>query len=346
YQLFGGEFIGDLIEVLSEAAEMRVRGFVSSPSATRTTRDSQYFFINGRYVRDKVISRALIEAYRAMIPSGVYPSAMLFVEMPPHEVDVNVHPAKTEVRFVRSTIVHDLIRDAVRSAIGSSKAAVTLFAKPEPAPAPTTAETFRSHVFQERTPQVSREELRAAFKLQAPPPQQSKIDLSDEPTIADAEPVGTFAEAEPVSTATGRERADLIAEPDPMQLYGHRLGCLGTKAADTNSQLKPAQSLTLIADEVNPLGQMHNSFIIATDRTGLLLIDQHVAHERILFEQHWNALRRKKVETQRLLIPETLDLSPAQATAFDQLLPELEENGFELGRLSGRTVAIKAIPAM
>ena len=365
YQLFGGEFIASLIEVGGEAGEMRVRGFVSSPSATRTTKDSQYFFINGRYVRDKVIARALIEAYRAMIPSGVYPSAMLFVEMPPHEVDVNVHPAKTEVRFVRSTIVHDLIRDAVRSAIGSSKAAVTLFAKPEPAPAPTTAETFRSHIFDEKPPQVSREELRAAFKLQAPPPQQSKIDLSDSKPITETEQVSAVtgrerddlqasaasgresveADADPVSTATDRERID-STEPDPMQLYGHRLGCLGTKAADTNSQLKPAQNLTLIADEVNPLGQMHNSFIIATDRTGLLLIDQHVAHERILFEQHWNALRRKKVETQRLLIPETLDLSPAQATAFDQLLPELEENGFELGRLSGRTIAIKAIPAM
>ncbi|HMX25096.1 MAG TPA: DNA mismatch repair protein MutL, partial [Blastocatellia bacterium] len=91
---------------------------------------------------------------------------------------------------------------------------------------------------------------------------------------------------------------------------------------------------------------MHNSFIIATDRTGLLLIDQHVAHERILFEQHWRALRRRRIDTQRLLIPETLDLSPAQAATFDQVLPELEKNGFELGRLSGRTIAVKAIPAL
>ena len=82
------------------------------------------------------------------------------------------------------------------------------------------------------------------------------------------------------------------------------------------------------------------------DLIGLLLIDQHVAHERILFERHWRALRGKRVEVQRMLIPDTIDLTPAQASAFDQLLPELEENGFELGRLSGRTVAIKAVPAM
>src|SRR4030095_1386252 len=120
-----------------------------------------------------------------------------------------------------------------------------------------------------------------------------------------------------------------------------------TRGADsTGSQLKPAQNLTLAADEINPIGQLHNSFIIAADRSGLLLVDQHVAHERILFEQHWRALRGKRVEVQRMLIPETIDLTPAQASAFDQLLPELEENGFELGRLSGRTVAIKAVPAV
>jgi DNA mismatch repair protein MutL len=135
YQIFGGEFIGDLIEVLAESGEMRARGFVSSPSATRTNRDSQYFFINGRYVRDKIIGKALSEAYRAMIPAGVYPSAMLFVELPPHEVDVNVHPAKTEVRFMRGTIVHDLIRDAVRAAIGSAKAGATSFVEKKIEPA-------------------------------------------------------------------------------------------------------------------------------------------------------------------------------------------------------------------
>jgi len=113
-----------------------------------------------------------------------------------------------------------------------------------------------------------------------------------------------------------------------------------------NSPLKPAQNLTLLLDEINPLGQLHNSFIIAADRAGLLLVDQHVAHERILFEQHWNDLRQKRVDVQRLLIPETIELTPGQAAVFDQLLPELEANGFELARLSGRTIAIQAVPAM
>ncbi|MGH9769432.1 MAG: DNA mismatch repair endonuclease MutL [Blastocatellia bacterium] len=356
YQLFGGEFIGDLIEILAESGEMRARGFVSSPSATRTSRDSQFFFINGRYVRDKIIGKALSEAYRAMIPAGVYPSAMLFVELPPSEVDVNVHPAKTEVRFVRGTVVHDLIRDAVRAAIGSAKAAATSFVEKKSAVSEPAASPPANNLFEQKPQPLSREEMRAAFRLQAPPPvqpqpQQQKIDL------------GFSAQPEPerFSTASGSERAPDVpaafaeeTEPDlstdatvePAR-YGNRIGCLGARGADsTSSQLKPAQNLTLAADEINPIGQLHNSFIIAADRAGLLLIDQHVAHERILFEQHWRALRSQRVEVQRMLIPETIDLTPAQASAFDQLLPELEENGFELGRLSGRTVAIKAVPAM
>jgi DNA mismatch repair protein MutL len=354
YQIFGGEFIGDLIEVMAESGEMRARGFVSSPSATRTNRDSQYFFINGRYVRDKIIGKALSEAYRAMIPSGVYPSAMLFVELPPQEVDVNVHPAKTEVRFMRGTIVHDLIRDAVRAAIGSAKAGATSFVEkkiepvaPGPAASPQADDPFR-----EIQPSLSREELRSAFRLQQPPParpqpQQQKIDLGFGAQL-ELERFGAASGVEPspgVSSAPTEEPGD-SAGAGPAR-YGNRVGCLGGRGADSaGSQLKPAQNLTLVADEINPVGQLHNSFIIAADRAGLLLIDQHVAHERVLFEQHWRALRGKRVEVQRMLIPDTIDLTPAQASAFDQLLPELEENGFELGRLSGRTVAIRAVPAI
>ncbi|HEY6402989.1 MAG TPA: DNA mismatch repair endonuclease MutL, partial [Blastocatellia bacterium] len=358
YQVFGGEFIGDLIEVTGVSGEMRARGFVSSPSATRTNRDGQYFFINGRYVRDKIIGKGLSEAYRAMIPSGVYPSAMLFVELPPHEVDVNVHPAKTEVRFVRGTIVHDLIRDAVRAAIGSARAGATSFVekKFEPGVSSRIDDPFR-----ERQPEPSREETLAGFRLQAPPPvqpqpQQQRIDLSfggfgafgAQPELAPDIPPD-IPEPPAVETQVHASTGVSIAASTgvgPAQ-YGNRIGCLGARAADSaSSQFKPAQNLTLVADEINPIGQLHNSFIIAADRGGLLLIDQHVAHERILFEQHWRALRGKRVEVQQMLIPETIDLTPAQASAFDQLAPELEENGFELGRLSGRTVAIKAVPAM
>lgn len=339
YQLFGGGFIDDLIEVRGESGEMRVRGFVSSPSSTRTTRDSQYFFINGRYVRDKLIGKALSDAYRAMMPAGVYPTAMLFVELPPTEVDVNVHPAKTEVRFVRGTLVFDLVRDAVRAAIGAAKAAVTPFTttrKAEPPPPSVEPRPFEPRSFEPRPgferPGITTQEARAALRFQAPPEQQ-KMDLGTPPQSV---PV---AEAPRFTPAPGGPLRPIKSPA--------RIGCMVTRGGEgVPSNLKAAQGLTLAADEIAPLGQLHNSFIIAADRSGLLLIDQHVAHERILFEQHWRALNERTIEVQRMLIPEMMDLTPAQAAAFDQLLPELEENGFEIGRLSGRTIAIKAMPAL
>jgi len=374
YQLFGGEFIGDLIEVNGEAGDLRVRGFVSSPSATRTTRDSQYFFINGRYVRDRVLGKALSESYRAMMPAGVYPTAMLFVELPPNEVDVNVHPAKTEVRFVRSAIVHDTVRDAVRAAIGAAKAAATPFGEKQAESSGASAAQPHSpdrSAASTSSPPISREELRSAFRLQSPHPphprpEQQKMDLGFAPERSSLSPpedvlaellarseAGEMVKESPGQSEEGEEQENRVANEEltkelPAALrIGNHIGCLGTRGAESaNSQLKPAQNLSLHADEISLLGQLNNSFIVGVDRVGLLLIDQHVAHERILFEQHWRALTSKRVEVQRMLLPETIDLTPAQATAFDQLLPELEENGFELGRLSGRTIAIKAMPSV
>lgn len=369
YQLFGGEFVNALVEVCSELNDLRVTGFVSSPSVVRTNRDSQYFFVNGRYVRDRLIGRALSEAYRAMIPAGVFPSAMLFIELPPHDVDVNVHPAKTEVRFVRSALVHDTVRDAVRASLGVAKAAATPMTPlalhetaslsiPVPPPEPTKREQFT----QDEAGRLTREEMLAALSA----PHVEDVEIGREPLVVPASagaldererpaeagpPTSRPAPSEQQHIHLAPESADVSAEVDvsPINVpvhYGTRIGCLGTRGPeDKKSPLKAATDLSLCAEEINPLGQLHNSFIIAVDRNGFLLIDQHVAHERILFEQHWRALNRKRVEVQRLLLPETLDLSPAQAAAFDQLLPELEENGFEIGRLSGRTIAIKSVPA-
>jgi DNA mismatch repair protein MutL len=360
YQLFGGDFVDALIEVYGEAGETRVTGFVSSPSVTRTTKDAQYFFVNGRYVRDKVLSRALTEAYRAMMPAGVYPSAMLFVEVPPHDVDVNVHPAKTEVRFVRTTIVHDTVRDAIRASIGGAKAAVTPMAPLEPS---LTLPRVQEPPIYERPmpsgeayqpPRLSREEMVAALYSQSPatePSEEREAPGSASVSLAKPPQPSPQQEQPRINLTTPEPLADIPAiTPTQSKFtpirYGIRIGCLGTKGAEfANSPLKPANDLSLIPDDIKPLGQMHNSFIIAVDRVGFLLIDQHVAHERILFEQHWQKLNEKEIESQRLLLPETIDLTPAQAAAFDQLAPELEANGFEIGQLSGRTIAVKAIPA-
>ena len=121
YQIFGQEFLDNLLEVNGGHEQVaRVRGFVSAPRERRTSRDAQYLFVNGRFVRDRLISRALSEGYRAVLPHGVYPAALLFLDVPLEEVDVNVHPAKTEVRFRRSAAVADTVREAVRAALANA----------------------------------------------------------------------------------------------------------------------------------------------------------------------------------------------------------------------------------
>src|SRR6478672_5801830 len=121
YQIFGAEFLDNLLEVNGGNQQVaRVVGFVSAPRDRRTSRDAQYLFVNGRFVRDRLIAGALSEGYRSVLPHGVYPAALLFIEIPLEEVDVNVHPAKTEVRFRRAAAVADAVREAVRSALASA----------------------------------------------------------------------------------------------------------------------------------------------------------------------------------------------------------------------------------
>jgi DNA mismatch repair protein MutL len=311
YQMFGEEFLENLLEVSGGDSQIaRVTGYVSAPKDRRTSRDSQYLFVNRRFVRDRMIGRSLSEAYRSILPYGVYPAALLFIETPLEEVDVNVHPAKTEVRFRRQAAVSDAVREAVRSAL-ASKSYVQHEEQPQPLP------TF--------TP---------------PAPQPA-------PRI-------TFI-PEPVREASGDEiardiEAMIYSRPEPVRPDPPTSPSVppSVKSAAYDSAEKIAREVTIndpLSANIRPLGQLDDSFIIATDDEGLLLIDQHVAHERILFDKYRALESERRTDSQQLLVPETFDLTPAQAAVFDDLAPELENYGFELMRLSGRTVAIKATPA-
>jgi DNA mismatch repair protein MutL len=312
YQIFGEEFLKNLLEVDGgEPQFARVSGFVSAPRDRRTSRDAQYLFVNRRFVRDRMIGRALSEAYRSILPHGVYPAALLFIETPLEEVDVNVHPAKTEVRFRRQAAVADAVRESVRAALASA----SYVPPPEPPPVPEPIMTA--------TAAVSSIAPQPRIEFVPPPP----------PLRAPVEPSG-----------------DEIARDIEVMLRSASISAPSVKSASLpplNSAEKIAREVTpeSLSKNIRPLGQLEESFIIATDDAGLLLIDQHVAHERILFDKYRALEAERRTEAQQLLVPETFDLTPAQAAVFDDLVPELEKYGFELMRLSGRTVAIRAVPA-
>jgi DNA mismatch repair protein MutL len=365
YQIFGSQFLESLLEVnnaVSEPTETsfslpqiaKVQGFVSAPRERRTSRDAQFLFVNGRFVRDRLIGRALTEGYRSILPHGVYPAALLFIEVPLEEVDVNVHPAKTEVRFRRAAAVADAVREAVRAALASSGYAPSAGIREAQSPEKdelgpdfdenriTARDVIESDVpARPESPGLQPYALR-------PEPQQERIGFGfataaqpqlsvDEATLSSSrvtvETPLTGAHAEQLPTEPESAPAESVQPLPPLP--------------PLDSALKFVREVTVesLSSNIRPLGQLDESFIIATDDDGLLLIDQHVAHERVLFDKYRALEAARQTESQRMLIPETFDLTPAQASVFETIADELESYGFELMRLSGRTVAVKATPA-
>jgi DNA mismatch repair protein MutL len=334
YQIFGRDLIESFLPVTGGREYIaNISGFVSAPRERRSTRDSQYFFINGRFVRDKLISKGLQEGFRAVLPHGVYPVALLFLEIPLEEVDVNVHPAKTEVRFRRAEAVKEVIADAVRNSLRNNGLLSQSSFVISPLPI-------------EQTPQLQKvEQQRIEFAIETPHFEATLPKSFEEQVFEinlDSNEFENAAENRQESIISERINNEFQIENQKSQIANYKL------LPPVDSALKATKVIEvkdLSPTKIRPIGQLHDSYIIAVDDEGLLLIDQHVAHERILFDKFRQKEGERLVETQSLLLPETLDLSPAQAVAFQTVEPELEKLGFSLMKLSGRTIAIKGVPA-
>ncbi|HQU90884.1 MAG TPA: DNA mismatch repair endonuclease MutL [Pyrinomonadaceae bacterium] len=356
FQIFGSQMLDSLLPVSGGREYVaRVTGFISAPRERRTNRDSQYFFVNNRFVRDKTIAGGLLEGYRSVLPHGVFPVAFLFLDVPLEEIDVNVHPAKTEIRFRRNEAVKDVIAEAIRESL--SKAGIVALAQ-ESQPAPLPADEQVRPISNGEIEQQSRMEFESGDGV------SSATNVSESPIEPSLEFQSSkrFLEADPESQALyvdDRTTADRVAE-DKLASFAEAF----ERAAESRSELsegataypvlppvnnasglvKTAEPEAVSHGSIRPLGQLHESFVIAVDDEGLLLIDQHVAHERILFDKFRRKETNRAVESQNLLLPETIDLTPAQSQAFEIVEEELSSIGFGLMRLSGRTVAIKSIP--
>jgi DNA mismatch repair protein MutL len=325
----------------TDPGKMRLHGFVSKPEIQKLNRNSIFVFVNGRLIRDRLIQHGLTEAYRNIIPPTVYPVVLLFLEMPPGEVDVNVHPSKTEVRFRQSTVMHDFVRDTVRAAL----------MKARPAPQFTTEIHARATASSGLTPGAREWEPPsdlasasgaparafydpaggAGFALQAPVPPPVSARFQFEGGIA----VEANA-AIPVARGLENRFAE-IPETIPDN------GC--APALDTPENTSGEDATLAALSTLRPLGQIRNSFILAVNEDGLWIVDQHVAHERVLFERILKQRAAQRFESQRLLMPIVLELSPAQQAVFSEIADELQHNGFEAEPFGARSVAVKVAPA-
>lgn len=347
FQIFGAGLLESLLPVSGGREYVaKVYGYVSAPRERRTTKDSQYFFVNQRFVRDKTITGGLLEGFRSVLPHGVYPVAFLFVDLPHDEVDVNVHPAKTEVRFRRGEAVKDVIAEAVREALANAGIVAESGGVPlEERWTPSVAEPRAI------TPERPAEQPVMGFPLleqddetfETPDPEMT-ADKSSQMFADEVRSVEIVDRSEFDAAFSGdfELAATQMTEsvPAPVPIGYAELPPVNS-ADKLTKQIQPED---LSMAKIKPVGQLHDSFIIAVDDEGLLLIDQHVAHERILFDKFRKSERERGIESQNLLLPETIDLSPAQSEAFRLIEGDLESLGFGLMRLSGRTVAIKSVP--
>jgi DNA mismatch repair protein MutL len=313
YQIFGDEFLDNLTEISGQAGSTKVSGFCSQPHEQRSNPYSQFFYVNRRMVRDKVLTSAIRQAYRNCIPASAYPVVILFLELPFDEVDVNAHPAKTEIRFRDQNTVHKLVLESVARALikhtaipiyehGSGKDVMPQYPTASPL-IPETLPSRREDIFNLSSP------------LTSPNPFQRALNYP-------------FRDLTGESSARKEDHASLRVLPD----------MLIDSPLEENKTFQPAA--------MRILGQLQDSYIIACDSQGLLIIDQHVAHERILYEKLAQSARIRNVETQGLLVPISLELPPHQIALLERVMPELNTNGFQVEHFGGNSVLIRSVPAI
>jgi len=303
---------------------LRLSGFTSKPELEKLNRNSIYSFVNRRLVRDRLLLHAVSEAYRNILPPTSFPVVLLFLELPPEEVDVNVHPAKTEVRFRQPSFVHDFVRDTLRNKIVQSRPAMGFLAALE-------------------THAVASPSLLPGVSAIPGAPESAPFTGS----------VDSFT-LEPARISPAAQRLDFAAAANGSVIAAQEAAALAILTAELPpTAAQPIADAHAIAEEaatlhalasLKPIGQLRESFILATNEEGLWIIDQHVAHERVLFEKILREREVERVQRQRLLMPLLVDLTPAQMVAFSQIAAELERNGFEVEPFGPRTLAIKAAP--
>jgi DNA mismatch repair protein MutL len=304
------EFREQRLPLAVRSAEIRISGIIGLPELAHPTARHQYFYLNGRHIRDRFIQHALREGYRGLTEPGRQPAAILLIEMPAHDVDVNVHPTKSEVRFRDSGRIHGLILSAIREKLLGSDLT------------PTAVPTSPADDAQR---QGMRSRLAEFFKQQYPTGSASE-----------AAPLAPTADAPLLNSSAA------AASPGPMPpLPGRTRSSPPQEPVDAAAASPPPRP---VAPPSRPALQLHNAYLVTECEDGLVIIDQHALHERIMYEELLARLSRGPLESQRLLIPEVLPATPSQIALLENLQPLLGRLGIELAVFGPDSVAVQAFP--
>jgi DNA mismatch repair protein MutL len=308
-QVIGKDTSSQLFPVDRNGGDISVSGFISGPSLVRSGLQGMYTYINGRFVRDKVVQHAIMQAYRGVIDRGRYPVVALFIQLSTNDVDVNVHPTKHEVRFRNQSRVHDAIQAAVEEVLRSSP---WLAGKPAQ-PSPTATQGGQAY----------RERIAAAAQASLSMPPRPQF-------LTPATPVTSVPEETIRSSGPDVQKPpvqDSVNEPQE------------TFAPETTAMAGYFSSLAII-------GQFHGEYILCQSGAELVVIDQHAASERVAYQRLKQQCLASEVESQRLLFPETVELTFSEVAVVGRFTGELQRIGFELEPFGGNTIMIAAVPRL
>lgn len=325
--LLGDDFLAAARSVEAESGLLRVHGFASLPAYSRSSRDAQFFYVNGRFVRDKLVTHAIREAYADILHGSRHPAYVLFLELDPFGVDVNVHPAKIEVRFRDSRAVHQFIYHALNRTLAASGAgagaaagsgqAGDQAAPPHDAPAASPQGGGYPHAAQ---------------------PYQTRLAM--EPAARAYYEFAASARPEPAPAAAGPAITGASA--------GFSATSFPPRSASSTPWSLPAPALPT-GDLAPPLGyalaQLHGVYILAQNEGGLILVDMHAAHERILYER-LKTLLDGSPGVQRLLIPAVFGVGSKDMATAEEHAGLLERMGFEIGPAGPQELAVRSVPAL
>ena len=328
---------------------LRLTGFYSKPELQKLNRNSIYIFVNKRIIRDRQLMHAITEAYRNVIPPTSFPVVLLFLEMPPEEVDVNVHPAKTEVRFRQQALIHDFVRDSLRNALVQSRPAAGFLAALDAAPnaSPTLMPPAASPLpgSPDAEPQAGRSAPATVEPFELRPdtgvPGPGRLPFNGSTSAPANLDRTTWGDAIARLLRPGSRPGLENCSPSPSESSAYEKS---TAAATAQVEAEQAAANLNHLGSLVPMGQLRESFILATGPDGLWIIDQHVAHERVLFEKILRDREVEQIQRQRLLMPLLVELKPSQMVVFARIAGELERNGFEVEPFGPQTLAVKAAP--
>ncbi len=371
-QVFSKEMLDDMIPVSLDTPVVSISGLISRPTLTRNGSQHIYFFINNRYIKDRLLHRAVMNGYRNLLPTGRFPVVFLFLEVNPHDIDINVHPTKQEIKFYREDAIFSAMYGAIRQAWDTREEA-----KAE------TAQIFESLQHEKSKPVVSGPNVVSVPKQDGyetakqvldhpkeqkeeeknPPHQLSSFDDSKEETSAKVEDISIPPPPPPTEEFSKKNTQQVIESIS--QLNRKELGQPSQHPVSEQEKVKSIEESGLAdlgkaekrpeelfsprslegAGELTVRGQLLNSYILAEGTDGLYVIDQHAAHERILFEEFLLESERAAIASQPLLFPLTVDFSPDDAVILEENEPLFQQLGYDMEPFGPKTFVIRSVPS-